>query len=339
MTCTVLVTGGTGFIGSHTTVELQQHGYRVLVLDNLSNSSARVLDAVADITGTRPDFIKGDVRDGALLDRVLARQPVTAVMHFAGLKSVNESATRPLDYYDNNVRGSLELLAAMRRAQVRTLVFSSSATVYGQPRCLPLTEDHPRCATNPYGHTKLVMEDVLENVHASEPGWRIARLRYFNPAGAHSSGLMGELPQGIPNNLMPYVAQVARGLRPCLQVFGDDYETADGTGVRDYIHVMDLALGHIAALRHCMGQQQALLTVNLGTGRGYSVREMVRAFEKASGQSVACKVSARRPGDVAACWADTRLAEELLGWRASRDIDAMCADAWRWEERLLAAQG
>ena len=334
MTPTILVTGGTGYIGSHTSVELLQHGYRVVILDNLSNSAPSVLDAIAEISGRRPEFVQGDIRDSRLLQTVFSTYRFDAVMHFAGLKAVGESVSQPLRYYDNNVRGSLELLAAMQQAGVRTFIFSSSATVYGQPEHLPLTEDHPRAATNPYGHTKLVMEDILANLHAAEAGWRVARLRYFNPVGAHSSGRIGEAPQGVPNNLMPYVAQVASGQRPLLQVFGDDYDTPDGTGVRDYIHVMDLASGHIAALRHCLDAPEALLTVNLGTGRGYSVLEMVRAFEKTSGREIPYQVVQRRPGDVAACWADTELAATLLGWRAQRDIDTMCLDAWRWAKRL-----
>lgn len=334
MTPTILVTGGTGYIGSHTSVELLQHGYRVVILDNLSNSAPSVLDAIAEISGRRPEFVQGDIRDSRLLQTVFSTYRFDAVMHFAGLKAVGESVSQPLRYYDNNVRGSLELLAAMQQAGVRTFIFSSSATVYGQPEHLPLTEDHPRAATNPYGHTKLVMEDILANLHAAEAGWRVARLRYFNPVGAHSSGRIGEAPQGVPNNLMPYVAQVASGQRPLLQVFGDDYDTPDGTGVRDYIHVMDLASGHIAALRHCLDAPEALLTVNLGTGRGYSVLEMVRAFEKTSGREIPYQVVQRRPGDVAACWADTELAATLLGWRAQRDIDTMCLDAWRWAKQL-----
>lgn len=331
MPSTILVTGGAGFIGSHTTVALQQAGYRVVVLDNLSNSSASVLARVERITAARPEFIQGDVRDAALLDELFAARRIDAILHFAGLKAVGESTQKPLEYYDNNVHGSVNLLRAAGRAGVKTFVFSSSATVYGDPQRLPLAEDHPRAATNPYGHSKLVVEDILESLYHAEAGWRIARLRYFNPVGAHPSGLIGEAPQGVPNNLMPYVAQVARGTRPRLQVFGDDYDTPDGTGVRDYIHVMDLAQGHVAALRHCEKQRQNLLSVNLGTGRGYSVLDMVRAFEKASGRPVPYEIVARRPGDIAACWADTNLAAAELGWRASLGIDEMCADAWRWE--------
>src|SRR5690554_467898 len=331
MSSTILVTGGTGFIGSHTTVALQQAGYRVLILDNLCNSSMAVLDSIAAITGTRPEFMLGDVCDAESLHTVFKRNDIVAVLHFAGLKAVGESTRIPLAYYDNNVHGSVQLLAAMQRAQVRCFVFSSSATVYGDPQKLPLTEDHPRSATNPYGHTKLVVEDIMANLHASEDGWRMARLRYFHPVGAHPSGLIGEAPQGTPNNLMPYVAQVATEHRPKLQVYGNDYSTPDGTGVRDYIHVMDLAAGHVAALRHCLDAKQAPLTVNLGTGKGYSVLEMVRAFEAASGRPVPYDIVARRPGDIAACWADTELAHQTLGWRATKQIDEMCVDAWRWE--------
>lgn len=331
MTPTILVTGGAGYIGSHTTVALQQAGYRVLILDNLSNSSLAVLDAIAGITGMRPDFAQGDVRDPETLQLLFRTRKITAVLHFAGLKAVGESTQIPLAYYDNNVHGSVLLLAAMQRAGVRSIVFSSSATVYGDPQKLPLAEDHPRSATNPYGHTKLVVEDILENLYSSEAGWRIARLRYFNPVGAHPSGLIGEAPQGIPNNLMPYVAQVAAGQRPKVQVFGNDYDTPDGTGVRDYIHVMDLAQGHVQALRYCLEKEQELLTVNLGTGKGYSVLDMIRAFEQASGKTIPYDLVARRPGDIAACWADTELAYRKLGWRAEKGIQEMCDDAWRWE--------
>lgn len=330
---TILVTGGAGFIGSHTTVALQQAGYRVVVLDNLCNSTAAVLDAVAKITGAKPDFVQGDVREAATLATLFDAYKITAVLHFAGLKAVGESTQKPLAYYDNNVHGSVQLLAAMQQAGVKTLVFSSSATVYGDPQHLPLAEDHPRSATNPYGHTKLVVEDILENLYQSEAGWRIARLRYFNPVGAHPSGLIGEAPQGVPNNLMPYVAQVATGRRPKVQVYGNDYNTPDGTGVRDYIHVMDLAQGHVQALRYCLQVEQELVTVNLGTGKAYSVLDMIRAFEQASGKVIPYDLVARRPGDIAACWADTELAYQKLGWRADKGIQEMCNDAWRWETR------
>jgi UDP-glucose 4-epimerase len=283
------------------------------------------------ITGMVPPCIEGDIRDAGLLRRIFAQYPITEVIHFAALKSVGESVREALRYYDNNIAGTVTLLQAMRAANVRSMVFSSSATVYGDPASLPIREDFPLSATNPYGQTKLMMEQVLADTSASEPGqWRIARLRYFNPVGAHESGLIGEDPQDVPNNLMPYVAQVAAGQRPCLSVFGNDYPTPDGTGTRDYIHVMDLAAGHVAALRY-LRQNMGLLTVNLGTGRPVSVLEMVRSFEKASGRPVPYAVVARRPGDVAQCWADPGLAERLLGWKAELDVDRMCADAWRWQ--------
>lgn len=283
------------------------------------------------ITGMVPPCIEGDIRDAGLLRRIFAQYPITEVIHFAALKSVGESVREALRYYDNNIAGTVTLLQAMRAANVRSMVFSSSATVYGDPASLLIREDFPLSATNPYGQTKLMMEQVLADTSASEPGqWRIARLRYFNPVGAHESGLIGEDPQDVPNNLMPYVAQVAAGQRPCLSVFGNDYPTPDGTGTRDYIHVMDLAAGHVAALRY-LRQNMGLLTVNLGTGRPVSVLEMVRSFEKASGRPVPYAVVARRPGDVAQCWADPGLAERLLGWKAELDVDRMCADAWRWQ--------
>jgi UDP-glucose 4-epimerase len=337
MNATILVTGGTGYIGSHTTVALQQAGYQVLILDNLCNSNASVLERIDRITGVRPDFVEGDVRDAAFLDHVLEKRAINGVMHFAGLKAVGESTEKPLAYYDNNVNGSVQLLRAVGAAGIRTFVFSSSATVYGDPQKLPLTEDHPRSATNPYGHTKLMVEDILQDLHHAEPDWRIARLRYFNPVGAHPSGLIGEAPQGIPNNLMPYVAQVAAGTRACLHVFGNDYNTPDGTGVRDYIHVMDLAAGHVAALRYCERNTGDLLTVNLGTGKGYSVLDMVHAFERASQRTVACEIAPRRAGDIAACWADTELAYDKLGWRATKGINEMCEDAWRWQSQSQAS--
>lgn len=327
----ILVTGGTGYIGSHTCVALAQAGHDMVIVDNLSNSRASVIDRLETICGKRPQFIRGDIRDAALLDRIFADFSVRAVIHFAGLKAVGESVEKPIEYYDNNVRGTLELLAAMRRAEVRTLVFSSSATVYGDPASVPIREDFPRSATNPYGRSKLIIEDILADLYHAEPDWRIARLRYFNPVGAHESGLIGEDPQGIPNNLMPYIAQVAIGQREFLNVFGNDYPTVDGTGVRDYIHVVDLAHGHLAALNYFNGKNGGLLTVNLGTGQGYSVLEMVKAFEHASGRPVPYRFAARRPGDIAQCWADPALAAELLGWKVTRGLEAMCADAWRWQ--------
>jgi len=312
-------------------VALAQAGHELLILDNLCNSRADVVDRLAMICGRRPVFVEGDCRDAGLLDTVFERHPVRAVMHFAGLKAVGESVTQPLAYYDNNLHGTVQLLAAMRRAGVGTFVFSSSATVYGDPASVPIREDFPRSATNPYGRSKLIIEDILADLQVAEPGWRIARLRYFNPVGAHESGLIGEDPQGVPNNLMPFVAQVAAGRRELLTVWGNDYPTPDGTGVRDYIHVADLAAGHVAALNH-LEQQGGLLTVNLGTGRGYSVLEMVQAFSGASGRPIPYRIGPRRAGDIAQCWADPSLANRLLGWQATRGLEAMCADAWRWQQ-------
>lgn len=326
----ILVTGGTGFIGSHTAVTLQQAGYEVLILDNLSNSREKVISAIGQITGHTPTFIKADIRDEAALTELFDKYDIEAVMHFAGLKAVGESTHIPLLYYDNNVRGSVTLLQAMQKAGVKSFIFSSSATVYGEPQQLPIAESHPRLATNPYGHTKLVVEDVLENLYNSEPGWKIARLRYFNPAGAHPSALIGEAPHGVPNNLMPYIAQVATGKRERLNVFGNNYDTQDGTGVRDYIHVVDLAEGHKAALEFCQQQDQVLLTANLGTGRGYSVFEIIQAYERASGRPIPFQIVDRRPGDIAVCWADTNYAEQTLGWRARLGLNEICADDWRW---------
>ena len=328
----ILVTGGAGYIGSHTCVALARAGLPFLILDNFSNSRRSVLERLARITGQPAPCVEGDVRDAALLARVMEAHPVSAVIHFAAFKAVGESVREPLRYYENNVAGTVTLLQAMQAAQVRTLVFSSSATVYADPASLPIREDFPLSATNPYGWSKLMMEQVLADVDRAQPGqWRIARLRYFNPVGAHDSGLIGEDPQDAPGNLLPYVAQVAAGRRERLSVYGNDYPTPDGTGVRDYIHVTDLAEGHVAALRY-LGSHPGLLTVNLGTGRPVSVLEMVRGFEKASGRTVPYQVVERRPGDVAACWADPSLAERLLGWRAQRDLAAMCADAWRWQD-------
>ncbi len=336
---TVLVTGGAGYIGSHTCVALAQAGFSTLVLDNFSNSRPDVLQRVERLTGQPQAWVQGDVRDAALLQTLFERHTISAVIHFAALKAVGESVQEPLRYYDNNVAGTVTLLQAMQKAEVRTLVFSSSATVYGDPATLPIREDFPLSATNPYGWTKLMMEQVLADVDAAEPGqWRLARLRYFNPVGAHESGLIGEDPQGIPNNLMPYVAQVAVGQRERLSVYGNDYPTADGTGVRDYIHVSDLAEGHVAALRY-LAQHPGLLTVNLGTGCPVSVLEMVRAFEQASGRPVPYQVVARRPGDVASCWADPSLAQQLLGWRAQHGVQRMCEDVWRWQSGEASRAG
>lgn len=328
----ILVTGGAGFIGSHTCVALTAAKVPFLILDNFCNSRRSVLERLERITGHAPGWIEGDVRDDALLERIFQEYPIDGVIHFAALKAVGESVREPLRYYENNVAGTVTLLRAMQAANVRTLVFSSSATVYGEPASLPIREDFPLSATNPYGWTKLMMEQVLADVDHAEPGqWRIARLRYFNPVGAHESGLIGEDPQDVPNNLLPYVAQVAVGLRESLSVYGNDYATPDGTGVRDYIHVSDLADGHLAALRY-LRQHPGLLTVNLGTGRPVSVLEMVAGFERASGRPVPYQVAARRPGDVAQCWADPALAEQLLGWRARHGLERMCEDAWRWQD-------
>lgn len=326
----VFVTGGAGYIGSHTCVELLNAGHQVTVFDNLSNSQPEALHRVERITGKKLQFIEGDIRDPQALQAALKHSQASAVIHFAGLKAVGESVAQPLRYYDNNVLGTLKLLEAMHACEVKTLVFSSSATVYGDPQRLPLTEDHPLSATNPYGQTKLVIENMLRDLFVSDPSWHLGILRYFNPVGAHASGLIGEDPQGTPNNLLPFVAQVAVGRREALNIWGNDYDTPDGTGVRDYIHVVDLALGHLAALKR-LQQQAQCFAVNLGTGVGYSVLDMVRAFEQASGKPIAFKFSPRRAGDVAACYADPAYAQELLGWQAQRDLQTMCTDAWRWQ--------
>lgn len=325
----VLVTGGAGYIGSHTVVELLAAGFDVTILDNFSNSKRSVLERIERIAGRRPGFVEGDIRDRAAL--LGALEGCGAVIHFAGLKAVGESVEKPIEYYDNNVAGSITLFQTMRDAGVKTLVFSSSATVYGDPHTVPIREDFPLSATNPYGRSKLMIEDMLRDIGKADAGWRIALLRYFNPVGAHASGMLGEDPNGIPNNLMPYVSQVAVGKLQQLSVFGNDYPTPDGTGVRDYIHVVDLALGHLAALR-ALEKEGGILTVNLGTGRGYSVLEMVRAFEQASGRPVPYRIAPRREGDVAVCYADPSLAREKLGWQAGRGIEAMCEDTWRWQQ-------
>lgn len=326
----ILVTGGTGFIASHTCVCLLAEGHDVTLIDNLCNSRRNVVDRIAAIAGRKPIFVEGDIRDRASLQSVFSGQPIDAVIHFAGLKAVGESVSQPLAYFDCNVGGTISLCQAMVKAGIKTLIFSSSATVYGDPASVPIREDARRSATSPYGASKLMVEDILADLSKSDPEWRIARLRYFNPVGAHESGTLGEQPSGIPNNLMPYIAQVASGTRERVSVFGSDYPTPDGTGVRDYIHVMDLATGHMAALNY-LARKSGLLTVNLGTGRGYSVLEMIRAFERASGRSVPYTLAPRRPGDIAACYADVSVAKELLGWKALRGIDEMCCDAWRWQ--------
>ena len=327
----IFITGGLGYIGSHTCVVLIEAGFEVSIIDNLSNSHPIVLDKIELISGVRPTFYEGDIRDRTLLDNIFSSQTFDAVIHFAGFKAVGESVDKPLEYYDNNVGGSVSLLIAMKQADINTLVFSSSATVYGDPHTVPILEDFPCSATNPYGSSKLVIENMLADLSAAEPKWSIGRLRYFNPVGAHQSGLIGEDPKGVPNNLMPYIAQVAAGRREKLSVFGGDYPTPDGSGVRDYIHVMDLAEGHLAALRYCHNNN-GLLTVNLGTGQGISVIQMIGAFESITGQKVPFEIVGRRPGDIAQCWADPSFAKQVLGWNAVRSLDNMCADTWRWQQ-------
>lgn len=331
----VLVTGGAGYIGTHTMVELLDDGHEVICVDNLANSSPQAVARVEQISGKTVQFYPHDVRDRAKLDEIFARHNIDAVIHFAGHKAVGESVAQPLKYYANNIDSTLVLCEVMAEHNCRNLVFSSSATVYGDPQSVPLRENAPVGPTNPYGRTKLMIEEILADVHRSGPGWNIVLLRYFNPVGAHPSGLIGEDPCGIPNNLLPFVTQVAVGKRECLSVFGDDYPTPDGTGVRDYVHVVDLAQGHVCALERgvdAAAQRQEVVTVNLGTGQGYSVLEVVRAFEGASGKAVPYKVVSRRPGDIATCYADPSLASTLLGWRARFDLEQMCRDAWGWQK-------
>jgi UDP-glucose 4-epimerase len=325
----ILLTGGTGYIGSHTAAVLVQAGHEVVLLDNLSNSRRDVVERLRQITGRTLRFVEADVRDRARVAEVLREHSCTAVVHFAGLKAVGESVQKPLTYFDNNVGGTVALLQAMQDVGVSTIVFSSSATVYGEPQYLPLDEVHPTSAANPYGRTKLHIEEMLADLCRSDPAWRVACLRYFNPAGAHPSGLIGEDPNGIPNNLMPYIAKVASAELPSLGVFGNDYPTPDGTGVRDYIHVVDLAEGHVAALSF-LQREAGWHAINLGTGRGYSVLEMLRAFEQACGHPIPFEFKARRPGDLASYHANPAKALALLGWRASRGIEEMCESTWRW---------
>ena len=325
----VLVTGGAGYIGSHTCVELLNAGHEVIIVDNFVNSKPDALDCIRKITGKDFVFVEADLRDRAAMERIFDENAIDAVIHFAGLKAVGESVAKPLEYYDNNLNGFIVLAEVMRDHGVKRIVFSSSATVYGMNNPVPFREEYPTSATNPYGYTKVMIEQMLRDMAVSDSEWKICMLRYFNPIGAHESGLIGEDPNGIPNNLLPYVAQVAAGLRPQLTVFGNDYDTPDGTGVRDYIHVVDLALGHLAALDyvkdHCGAE-----AVNLGTGTGTSVLEIVTAFEGASGRSVPYRIAERRPGDIASCYASTEKAAAVLGWKATRNIDDMCRDGWNF---------
>lgn len=326
----ILVTGGAGYIGSHTCVELLKENHDVLVLDNLSNGSETALDRVEKITGRSLVFYRADLLDKESIQNIFAAHTIDAVIHFAGLKAVGESVDIPLDYYENNITGTLNLLSVMEEAKVKNIVFSSSATVYGDPASLPIKEDFPLSVTNPYGRTKLMIEEILQDLYQADKEWNIALLRYFNPVGADESGTIGEDPKGTPNNLMPYIAQVAVGKLEQLKVFGDDYDTADGTGVRDFIHVTDLAQGHISTLFKLM-ENPGLVIYNLGTGRGYSVLDLVKAFEKASKKPVPYKIVPRRPGDIAACYADPSRAEKQIKWKAKKDLEDMCRDTWHWQ--------
>lgn len=326
----ILVTGGAGYIGSHTCVELLNEGYEVVVVDNLSNSSEKSLERVEQITGKKTKFYKADILDREALEEIFKKEKIESVIHFAGFKAVGESVAKPLEYYHNNITGTLILCDVMRNHGVKNIVFSSSATVYGDPHTVPITEDFPLSATNPYGRTKLMLEQILTDIQAADPEWNVILLRYFNPIGAHKSGLIGENPKGIPNNLLPYIAQVAVGKLACLGVFGSDYDTHDGTGVRDYIHVVDLAIGHVKAIQK-VSEKKGLLIYNLGTGKGYSVLDMVRSFEKACGKPVKYEIKPRRPGDIATCYADPAKAKAELGWEAQRGIEEMCEDSWRWQ--------
>jgi len=330
----ILVTGGTDYLGAHTCVKLLEAGREVVIVDNLVNSKANVLDSLEQITAKRPLFYYGDLRDGALLEQIFQKHEIDAVIHFAGLKAVGESVQKPLEYYDNNLGGTLALLECMKKHGCKRIVFSSSATVYGMYNAVPFREDMPTSATNPYGQTKVMIEQMLRDLFAADAGWGISILRYFNPLGAHESGLIGEDPNGIPNNLLPYVVGVAAGQYPCLNIFGDDYDTPDGTGVRDYIHADDLAAGHILALE-ALEQGPRLDIVNLGTGKGYSVKEVVDAFERATGVHIPCKIQPRRPGDIATCYADVAHAREYLGFEAKKDLEQMCASAWAFAKRRL----
>jgi len=331
----ILLTGGLGYLGSHMAAQMIEQGHDVVLIDNLSNSKLAVLDRLSKLTGRTIPFIQSDVRDKTALAQVFSQYPITQVVHFAGFKSVNESIQQPLDYYDNNVGGLISLLHVMKEAQIKTIVFSSTAAIYGEPEFLPIPETARQAPITPYGRSKQICEQILQDLAHAESGWRIAVLRYFNPAGAHPSGIIGEVPNGIPNNLVPYIAQVARGERPYLQVFGDDYNTIDGTGVRDFIHVQDLIEGHTKALNWLATQTQAFEILNLGRGEGVSVRQMLDAFSKAVGRELPYKVVARRDGDSASVYADASLANRLLGWQTTRTVDEMAADTWRFYENLI----
>ncbi len=332
----ILVTGGAGFIGSHTCVELLNAGYEVVVADNLSNAKEDVIDRIRQITGKTNEiaFYNADIRDKDAMRRIFHENAIQAVIHFAGLKAVGESVAKPLEYYDNNIAGTIALCEVMREALCKTIVFSSSATVYGMNNTVPFKEEYPTSATNPYGYTKVAIERILIDLAASDKDWSAILLRYFNPIGAHESGLIGENPNGIPNNLLPYVSQVAVGKLPCLNVFGNDYDTPDGTGVRDYIHVVDLARGHLSALNYAL-KHKGSEAINLGTGKGSSVLEIVTAYKKASGRDIPLNFAPRRPGDIATCYADTVKAKALLGWEAEKNIDDMCADSWRFIQNSI----
>ena len=326
----ILVTGGAGYIGTHICVELLGAGHDAIIVDNLSRSLRGAVDRIVSVAGRPVQFVEADLRDDDAMRALFAEHRIDAVIHLAGYKAVGESSSDPLLYYDNNIIGMIALCRAMADANVRTFVYSSSATVYGEPQFLPMTEDHPLSPTSPYGQCKLIGEMMLADLHRADPRWRIARLRYFNPVGAHESGMIGEDPRDVPNNLLPFVTQVAVGRRDALTIFGDDYDTPDGTGVRDYIHVVDLARAHVRTVE-TLPDHPELVTLNLGTGRGHSVLELVAAFERASGRSIPYRIAGRRAGDVVACYADPSTAARVLGWQAERDLDAMCADAWRWQ--------
>ena len=329
----ILVTGGAGYIGSHTCVELLNAGYDVVVVDNLYNASPKALDRVKEITGKDLTFYEADIRDREALEAIFAKENVDAVIHFAGLKAVGESVVKPLEYYENNIAGTVNLCFAMRKYNVKNIIFSSSATVYGDPAQIPITEECPKgTCTNPYGWTKWMLEQILVDLHTADPEWNVILLRYFNPIGAHKSGLIGEDPKGIPNNLLPYVAQVAIGKLECLGVFGDDYDTPDGTGVRDYIHVVDLAVGHVKAIEK-LKDKEGVSVYNLGTGNGYSVLQVVHAFEKACGHPIKYQIKPRRAGDIATCYCDPQKAKKELGWEAQYNIEDMCADSWNWQKK------